>query len=194
MLITQFPDLTEFEWAAQLEQDFKTQFAFYLESPCSGYNPKNFGFTALSCMNNWWPGHGGEERQLTLWWKKQEQFKKRPARRKKWEYNNCDEYAFHLKDMAASGCGLKIGVPPFASTFNFKQRFHRFFTLMRMPVEATPAQIRLLEKYNFRLIDIGKIASYWVNGWKPDRYDIDIEYKYFGTSQAEWDREYYNGD
>jgi len=57
---------------------------------------------------------------------------------------------------------------------------------MRLPVEITSLQKRWLNMYNFRHLDTGKLASYYVNGWKPEEYTSTKEFEYFKTTQKEW--------
>jgi len=134
-------------------------------------------------MNNWWPSHAGEIRPLTLHWMRatKENPRLQAVERKQWRYSSKDCYKALEVHMAGSGCGLKIGELPFK-----KSLFHKYFTLMRLPVEVTPLQKRWLTKYNFRHLDTGKLASYYVNGWKPEEYSTAKEFEYFKTTKEEW--------
>lgn len=187
-LVTQFPDLTEIKYTSVVTQEdireVKTEFMFFLKAPhSSGIPAEGLGLKPVSMMNNWWPSHNGENRALTLYWARVPHSEGIPqlAERKRWEYSSTEAYADIEQHLAASGCGLKIGEPPLEVAL-----FHRFFTLMRMPVEVKLIQKRWLTKHNYRLLDTGKLASYWVNGWSPEEYSHAKEYAYFGTSQKEW--------
>lgn len=190
-IYTQYPDLTELGFAYDLNKrnvdDIKTEFLFYLQGPCSGNMAliKGLDFTEVSCMNNWWPSHRGENRKLTLWWKRGPKDHKPQAllSRHNWTYSGGGKTKWSLIEahLGGSGCGMMIGEPPLKVSL-----YHRFFTLMRMPVTTSPIQKRWLTRNNFRLLDEGKIASYWVNGWKPAEYDVKKEYEYFKTTKQEW--------
>lgn len=192
-LEVQYPDLTELthfyhnDYLEDLFSSTTTEFLFFLEAlPAKLYTPLDYGFKPISSMNNWWPTHKGENREMKLWWMKMPRPfpKPRPVDRVRWgEYFNYSEIRFtrNVLHMAASGCGFKIGEPPFKARL-----FHRFFTLMRMPVETNRVQKRWLKLHNYRFVDKGELASYWVNGWPCETYSIDKEYKYFNTDQAEW--------
>ena len=193
-MIVQFPDLTEFPCSSELARvnSVQTEFAFYLgalvdESYNGIKDATRFGFTAISRMNNWWPTHNGENRALTLYWKRCHDRSGGPLEvvvmRMQWPRSRDFKRDFKsiTKHLAASGCGFKIGEPPLKA-----ELFHRFFTLMRMPVKVSPIRVKWLTAHNYRLIDTGKLASYWVNGWDPKTYSIENEYRYFKTSQAEW--------
>lgn len=197
---TQYPDLTELKYAsARTEkhiEETKTEFIFHLSAPHNYDLRKSYildaGFQEVSCMNNWWPSHRGEKRTLTLFWMRAPNglVEPQPCKRKAWlNYRSANEHYFHGQHLAWSGCGFKIGVPPlgeFATT-----RFHRFFTLMRMPVIVKPLNLKWLKKHNYRHLDTGFMASYWINGWKPKEYDIKKEYEYFGTTKEQWALEPY---
>lgn len=192
-MIVQLPDLTEVLWAHNLPEEVpeaETEFLFFLSGPCGGHRNLPEGMQPVSCMNNWWPSHHGEMRTLTLYWMRPPNGTKdpQPCKRKKWLYDEerrmkypTSKFNAIKEHLAASGCGFKIGVPPFRVKL-----FHRFFTLMRMPVEVKPIQKRWLTLHNYRLLDIGAMASYWVNGWKPEEYSEEKELAYFKTTQKEW--------
>lgn len=186
-IITQFPDLTELKYTSSVTEEnirnVKTEFMFYLKGPLgSGNSVTQQGLKPVSIMNNWWPTHCGENRALTLYWGRVPHSEgiAQPATRKTWGYFS-GAFTTIEQHLAASGCGLKIGEPPFKVAL-----FHRFFTLMRMPVVVTPIQQRWLKKHNYRLLDTGKVASYWINGWKPEEYSHAKEYAYFKTTCTEW--------
>lgn len=192
--VIQFPDLTEIDYAKDMTQEsikqIKTEFIFHLAAPYyEGINKTKFGFKAVSCMNNWWPSHAGENRKLTLWWMRSPGFLEGPqiADRKVWpSYCLADrKYGKIVKWLSHTGCGLKIGEPPFTVKL-FDTQFNRFFTLLRMPLIVSPLKQRFLASRNYRHLDTGKLASYWINGWEPEKYDVEEEYKYFKTTRAEW--------
>ena len=184
-MYVQFPDLTELRGPNIYEKP-KTEFVFYLKAIGDCKEAERAGMTPISCMNNWWPTHCGEKRKLTLYWMRNPGSDGTPqsTNRRKWTYSSyrsTEAFAKVEAHMGATGCGLKIGEPPLKVSL-----FHKFFTLMRMPVEVKPAQVKWLTRHNYRLIDTGKLASYWVNGWKPEEYSIEKEFEYFKTSQKEW--------
>jgi len=55
-----------------------------------------------------------------------------------------------------------------------------------MPLKLNDVQKRFMEEYHYRLLDTGKLATYWVNGWKPEEYSMEKEYKFFNTNQTKW--------
>jgi hypothetical protein len=184
----QFPDLTEL-FAGSLDpgainlQSFKTEFIFAVSAPNANDRTveglREVGLKHLSSMKNWWPSHRDEEeRTLKFWWKKTSL--KTPyigAIRQKWEYsspNLAGEEAEHFKHTAFTGCGFKIGELPLRAA-----RFHQFFTVMRLPLKLVGFQKRWLERYHFRHVDTGTFAQYWVNGWKPEEYTVDLEMEYW---------------
>lgn len=177
----QFPDLTELMWGPYgryTVPTFKTEFSFYIEAPGHTAEVHNnltqAEFQPVSCMNNWWPSHCSRARKLVLWWRKHnKRAKPQPTTRAKW----CTT----LSHMAGSGCGFKIGELPLKANL-----FHRFFTLMRMPVEVSEDQQAWLKKHNFRHLDTGSLASYYVNGWDPTKYNLEAEFAYFGITEQWW--------
>jgi hypothetical protein len=209
--VIQFPDLAEvfylqntyYRNGVTIEDinTIKTEFIFNTMALTqnNGY-AKKLGFLPVSCMNNWWSSHKGEKRRMTLYWMRNPNFTGEPqvAKRVRWNYTGNDEN-IHIPraeigdypHLAASGCGFKIGNAPFSAKL-----FHRFFTVMRLPLEIDVKQKRWLKAHNFRHLDTGQLASYYVNGWKPDEYSVKEEFKYFGVD-AGWNRikkEKVNGD
>jgi hypothetical protein len=181
-MYVQYPDLTELRYPTPYEVP-KTEFACYVKAITSCKEAEKQGMKPVSCMNNWWPTHCGENRTMTLYWMRVPTSDGTPQvlSRHRWHFSSASVFAKIEEHMGATGCGFKIGEPPLRVSL-----FHRFFTLMRMPVEAKPIQVKWLTLHNYRLIDTGKLASYWVNGWKPEEYSIEKEYEYFSTSQKEW--------
>lgn len=145
---------------------------------------EELGFKAISVMHNWWPSHYYEAdkgRPLVFYWQRlidkvPDNHKFPIAKRKTWCYGaGRADYEFHEIDLQSSGCGFKIGVPPLSIN-----KFARFFTLLRMPIEPHKIQLGWLKQFNFRLIDTGKLASYWINGWPIETYNYrKIELPYF---------------
>lgn len=194
-LATQFPDLTElthFHHVLDINKYMtlcSTEFLFYVEAYRTNAesfdSPENYGFKALAKMNNWWPSHRGETRPLTLWWKRMPQPLPKPVTvyRKRWSfYGDAKVYKRHEPHMAVSGCGFKIGELPLRTRL-----FHRYFTLMRLPLIINKIKETWLINHNYRLIDKGELAQYWLNGWPVDTYSPEVEYKYFKTSPKEWE-------
>ena len=184
----QYPDLTECS-GMTYDHDYpgrtvqgrldciKTEFAFGVLAP--GQKPEfiqEMGFKHVSSMNNWWPTHRGQNRELKLMWRK---FDGRPlldvAQRVQWHYNDPgDKFYPVAKDLSQSGCGLKLAQPPLK-----RASFYRYFTLLRMPLEPTRTQAIWLKHNHFRLLDTGTHASYWCNGWEPKKYDFKLEIEFF---------------
>lgn len=193
MNYTQFPDLTEITYfyggydsvlLHQQLQEIKlipTEFMFYLGSPSHfPDSPPQVGLKPVAAMNNWWPSHHNSARKLVLYWARNPNYNPDTSvlpTRKVW----C-EYA----NLAASGCGLKIGVPPMRTKL-----FNRYFTLFRMPVKVSRVQEKWLTLHNYTHLDTGKLASYYVNGWNPETYDKNVEFAHFKLNEQEYIK---NGD
>ncbi len=194
-LIVQYPDLTEVMYSADVYPEnfnsIKTEFAFYLAAYGCSDSCEKLGFKKVSSMNNWWPSHHGETRTMTLYWLKvpHSTGESQLAMRKRWyrdDYQRLsptNPWKKIYQHIAGSGCAFKIGELPFKVSL-----FHRFFTLMRLPVEVSAARRRVLERYNFRFLDTGKLSSYWINGWVPEEYTPEKEYAYFKTTPEEWSK------
>jgi hypothetical protein len=185
---TQFQDLTEIPYIfnAPPLSGIKTEFVFFLKALDKGGKDAKaleLGLKPVSSMNNWWPSHNGESRCLTLYWLK---LPDRPncqgagVKRVRWEYAERGKWT-SIKNLAASGCGFKIGEPPLQ-----KRQYYKFFTLMRMPVKIKPIEKMWMTQNHFRLLDTGTMSSYWINGWDPKEYSHEMEYKFFKTSREEW--------
>lgn len=203
----QFPDLTEIEYmndsycgygpSPENVKAIKTEFIFFVKALGTSENAIALGLKPVSCMNNWYNAHRCEWRKMTLYWMRNPNFVDEPQTptRTNWGINrgHYDEYKWHpyvldrtklTQDsfLAASGCGFALGEPPFV-----KKCFYQFHTLMRMPVEVKPIEKRWLLKHNYRLLDTGKLASYWVNGWLPEEYTKEKECAYFKVN-ADWSK------
>ena len=186
-LIPQFQDLTEvrsigYEKDREIDS-IQTEFSFIVAAPgqCIKYHVAR-DFQHISSMNNWWPSHSGQNRELKFLWKRNKNGNnlEREPERVHWDF--CDtRYKQLSAQLAAGGCGFKLAVPP----ISFKEHY-RYFTLMRMPVVVSPFRQKFLEKLNYHLIDTGKLASYWINGWKPEVYSHAMEYKFFGITNDIW--------
>lgn len=192
-IVAQFQDLTEGHGiyaphpnTADNVRNIQTEFAFAISSPTqSGAYLEKYGFAHLSSMNNWWPSHAGQSRELKFYWRKDPKapnLDKKPQRMN-WgrDYYDSRKEGKLSKQLALSGCGFKLATGP----VTIKEHY-RFFTLMRLPIEPTKTQKALLEKLHYRHIDTGRLASYWINGWKPEEFSFDKEYKFFGISSAIW--------
>lgn len=189
-LVPQFQDLTEGTGLGchenpQLKKqlkELKTEFVFGVSAVGqSGEYLKQYGFKHLATMNNWWPTHAGENRRMDFYWLKQEDAPNLPKvpERKTWGYNS--QYKSLSEQLASGGCGFKLGEAPICM-----KEHYRYFTLMRLPVKVSPLRQVLLAKMNYKLIDTGKLASYWLNGWNPEKYTYENEYKFFGITQKLW--------
>jgi hypothetical protein len=165
--------------------EIKTEFAFHLSaSQANNFDATKAGMQAVSVMNNWWPTHNGEERKLTLYWAK---LKDKPniqevVEPRRWNFG---EYKFMSiqKELAGSGCGFKLIEPPIV-----RARHWMYFTLVRLPLQINKVRERLLKALNYRHLDTGTMAQYWINGWDPKTYSIEKEYEFFNTSQEEWEK------
>jgi hypothetical protein len=148
---------------------------------------KKRGFTKLACMNNWWPSHYYDMRQLSFWWKVNEtpkpieKIKVNPRFYMNGHYEaggeGQSEYKYPkglCEGVRASGCGFKVSEPPL-----IKDRFIRYFTLLRLPLAITPAKKRTLTMWNFKHIATGKLAQFWLNGFAPETYTKLDELKFF---------------
>ena len=171
-----------------IQQTIKTEFIFVTtaltsysnSAACSrGKRLRELGFRAISSMNNWYPSHSGEERQITLWWKRVHTGKDVVAQR-------CDKYtpypyigantaAYHQPRITQGGCGFKFGTLPLR-----QGQYWRYHTLLRLPLTLSRLRLHWLETYNFKQIDTGTFASFWANGWDPKTYDFDkVEWPYW---------------
>jgi len=189
--IVQFPDLTEIETIscnAISKSHIKTEFAFGVAAPNQDTTLlKDLGFKHLASMMNWWPSHWGHKRELKFFWLRLEEREPQLPGRLRW----CHEPSadpktgnFYItKDLAASGCGFKLGTPPLQ-----RASYFRFFTLLRMPVKPGKIQQKWLGLNFFRHIDTGAQASYWVNGWEPGQWSMKEElarFKGYTDEQAD---------
>lgn len=209
--VAQFPDLTEIlftneSWRTicvneDTLKDIKTEFIFHVHAVSEAPSLVEVGFKPVSCMNNWFSAHRKEWRRMTLYWKRNPLFEgeKQEATRVCWGVNdrqlrNADitPYAYRVPDyarlpgyqgdseyLAGSGCGFNLGELPFV-----EHSFHRFFTLMRMPVRVKLGDKKWLVERGYRLLDRGKFASYWINGWDPKEYSVEKERNYFGVNKS----------
>lgn len=204
--IVQFPDLAEVQFMREsycgssgMTKEYldaiKTEFIFFVKANGVSPTAEEWGLKPVSCMNNWYTAHRTEARRMTLYWMRNPNYTEEPQTptRISWGINRPydDKYIPYVLDrtkltqdsfLAASGCGFAIGEPPFVPRL-----FHRFHTLMRIPVEVKPIEKRWLVKHNYRLLDTGKLASYWVNGWTPKEYTYEKECAYFKV-HADWSK------
>jgi hypothetical protein len=197
----QFPDLTEINWMRDSWKagvvtpkhlaEIKTEFIFFVRAVGVSQNAMELGFKPVSAMNNWYYAHKCEARRMLFYWMRNPnpQVEEQKPYRCSWGINRY--YDNHLPPhvpnrenpsqdtfLAASGCGFMIGEPPFE-----KKWFHRFHTLMRMPVAVPRPQAKELVQHGFRLLDTGKLASYWINGWALDQYSYQKECEYFNCNE-----------
>lgn len=184
--VVQYSDLTEIKHLGHPSRivehrgylsTITTEFFFYLLAPGSfPESAKALGLRPVAAMNNWWPSHCTQARKLVLYWGRNPQYVrgKEPPLPKRLAW--CD-----MRYLAASGCGFKIGEPPMRTKL-----FDRYFTLMRMPRIVLKTQEKWLAKHNYKHLDTGDMASYYINGWDPDTYNKDLEFKHFGLTEDEW--------
>lgn len=193
-LVYQFPDLAEIDGLSHISpselNDCRAEFVFgttlctpHFQSQYSSDNKKSAtmnsaektGMQLLSVMHNWWPSHSYEAdkgRPLAFYWKRlkkdiPDNYDFPEATRQTWGYGRQDKlYRMHEKHLQRSGCGFKIGIPPLKV-----QYYARYFTLLRMPIKLKKVQLRWMKDFNFRHIDTGKLASYWINGWTMEEYN-----------------------
>jgi hypothetical protein len=141
------------------------------------------GWKAISAMRNWY--HVSEtNRILVLYWKKnpvQMIGPKLPVLNRKTYGTNLqkskeEKFKWKLDTLQGTGCGFKVGEPPL-NTFGY----WRWFTLLRMPLRRQiPRLTKLwLKNRNFRYVDQGTMASYWVNGWPVRDYTYKKEFEYW---------------
>jgi hypothetical protein len=189
-LVPQFPDLTEQMYMGYVNDcvnKVKTEFMFFVKSMDRGQNADaiGLGYKPVATMNNWWPSHAGEIRPITLYWMRAPKgtTELQPVERKRWAWreNEKTKYVAIKKDLAASGCAFKIAEPPINP-----KKFFKYFSLLRMPLVMSPQRKSFLKGLNYRQIDTGAHASFWVNGWDPKTYNIEKEFAFFKTTQKEW--------
>ena len=190
----QYPDLTELVSSIHFADDritpevvqklIATEFAFattvnhdgsWTDGPGIAGLIRN-GFEPLSCMKNWFDSHSDDKWGIVFWWKRIHAFDVRPqqAERAHW--------GIAPNDLHLSGCGFKIGEPPLLS-----ERFFRYFSLLRMPLDTSKVQLRWLETHNYRMIAMGQFANYWVNGWDPKVWTYEKEIEYFQSRKVSID-------
>jgi len=182
-MYVQFPDLTEIHYhyaltscsKKTLEESVKTEFVFTLQSPVhsrGGHGAVLHDFKCVSSMRNWSKFHPDwDKRRLDLWWKRiHPEAEPQESARYRWRTLESDPTQRHQ----ASGCGFRIAEPPLET-----RMFTKFFSLLRMPLEPRPIQLRWLANNNYRLIERGNLASYWVNGWNPLDYTMENEIEYW---------------
>jgi hypothetical protein len=175
-MFTQFSDLTEVYTTslrdyteANLHDMVQTEFLFGTTTKWQNSHKfcKQLGFKAVSCMNNWWPTHDGDNRTMTLWWKRLREKQDAPLEPQPCHWGmNAEKYGIHERHTQASGCGFKIAEPPLR-----RNLFFRYHTLLRLPIDPNRIRRKWLEKHHFWLLEVGSFASFWVNGWKPEEYD-----------------------
>jgi hypothetical protein len=195
------------------DEELKTEFAFWLAAP--GHGKESFdeavrlGMNHVASMNNWWPSHCGQERELKLYWKHLPGKKnlEKPPKQFRWCWSG-HHYGRELmgtvagqysdartevvcQSLAGSGCGFKLIDDSFLQEVDYKcdlraRSYYKFFTLIRMPLELNEVQRNFMKEYHYHLLSNGKLAAYWVNGWQPKEYSIKKEYEFFNTNATEW--------
>lgn len=162
----------------------KTEFAFATVSFASRQEHtvtalKDLGFIPITTMNNWWYSHYSEWRPITFYWKRMKSIEESveiPYNTKYW-YSVSDNASFMkpnpVQTIHASGCGFSLNFNRFSS------KYWRYFTLFRAPLKLTPGKQNWLKQRNFRLLDTGKFAQYYINGWDTDKYTKELEQDYW---------------
>lgn len=185
-MIYQTPDLAEIEcYNCNGLDTFKSEFVFAVSAPSNSLGTVNMlklaEFKPVSIMSNCWRSHIGEKRKLVLWWKKlREKSEPLTVTRKRW----CETYGGYdhpidkanIADLVSSGCGFKLCDGPLN---NFQARFAHFFSLIRVPLVDHQDELYLhaLKRYNFKLIEVGSQAAFYVNGW--DNWTWEQEEAFF---------------
>jgi hypothetical protein len=125
---------------------------------------------------------------MRLWWAKNPK-PVEPCDAKFYSWVNGGEYCqryqverYNLHSTQGTGCGMKIGQLPLSSHY-----WYRYLTLMRMPTieNITDIQVKWLDRRHFRYLGEGSLASYWVNGWKPEEYSVSKEKEYWKEHDPE---------
>lgn len=184
----QAPDVTELSSSyltnlkhSFLEQRVWTEFAWVTvavgTTNGTGVRPealdslKRLGFNPISRMSNRHPCHSQQKYYLEFWWKRMhdgvDPWKAGPVR-----VNRCDWGGY--RDKSASGCGFNFGEPPLTE---IKTRFFDFFSLLRIPHTDDKDGLyeSHLKRFNFRKVDRGRLATFYVNGFDCDKWDWDAE-------------------
>jgi hypothetical protein len=181
--VVQAPDVTEITCCGlesvlteeALRMLVPTEFAWVTTSPRTHKRGLDalarLGFKHLTSMRNWYHGHDEEWRRMDFYWKrvKQQSIPMVRTNPRFWS----GEYTPKL---SSSGCGFAFDEPPILDAFN------KFFTLVRMPLAEHHAKNHLvtLEKFNYRLVDVGSQSAFYINGWDPDKWSRETELKFFG--------------
>jgi hypothetical protein len=170
-LIPQFPDTTELKGIYHLNADPyrntpkvtltllekwipPTQFIFATSAPQNLTEQLiALEFKPLSKMKNCSPAHKYETRILTFWWKKMldKQEAPVPVRRECYPMSSIPR-----DNLCASSCGFKL--------FENRVPAAPFFSLLRMPLDLSEAQLACLKKRGYYHIDTGSFATFWLNG------------------------------
>jgi hypothetical protein len=186
--VVQYPDLTELISSSNFADDrltaevvqskVTTEFAFATTVNRTGKWTEGLGilglirngFEPISAMKNWYGVHQRDRWPIVFWWKRIHtgpDVALQTANRTWW----CSESALGLH---ASGCGFKIAEPPLLS-----ERYHQYFTLLRMPKKVGGIQIKWMADHNYRMIALGTHANFWLNGWDPKAWSYMREIEYF---------------
>jgi len=181
--VTQAPDITEITCCGlesvltqeKLMDIVHTEFAWVTISPRThkrGLDAlERLGFKRLTSMRNWYTGHNAEWRRLDFYWKRLREVStdKVNAIPRTWR-GGCKP------NLSASGCGFAFDTPPILD------QFKKFFTLVRVPLIEHQEKKHLvtLEKFNYRLVDVGSQAAFFINGWDSDKWSREVELEFFG--------------
>ena len=133
---------------------------------------KNAGFEHLSTMNNHHWAHPKYSSILCFYWKRMHD-KAAPVPRQRYVWmadGNYKGLSHPWLSGSACGFGFQDG-----ETEEVRPDL-RYFNLIRMPLEKLGrGEILRLHLHNYRQIGVGERASFWINGWKPEEYDIEKE-------------------
>lgn len=182
-MTVQYPDLTEIArvdglqycTAQRLLEEVKTEFVFTIQAPSTQnltHELIRHGFTQVSSMRNYYRSHP-EERRLNFWWKRvHPNAEPQKSGRISWGGSEEGGYFSH------GGCGFKLNN-------KLHKAFKKFFSLLRMPLDPTKFQLQWLKINNYRLIEKGNMASFYVNGFDPDTYSFQTEADYWRKVEEE---------
>lgn len=162
--------------------EIKTEFAFATVACAKSYQSHvakaltDAGFSAITTMSNWFYSHSGQWRPITFYWKRMksvEESEEVPFKTTYWYTDSNFVSKNPVKTIHASGCGFGLNFG------RFSNRYWRYFTLFRTPLSLTPGRENWLKMRNFRLLDTGKFAKYYINGWDAESYTVDKEKEYW---------------
>jgi len=179
-------------WGSSLES-IQTEFSFGIYAPSNSKDAlpilEEAGYKHLATGLNWYYSHVGQDRPLQFWWKKHEgKTEPIPCKRVSYGGPRTDPIAAYQREgnrylyrgiLAATGCGFSIQDFPMLPR---KERLPiRYFTLLRAPLQISRMRQIWLKHWNFRKIDEGHMASYWLNGFDPKGYSPNVEKEYWAS-------------